>query len=129
MARRWSEASSVALVTGESRSLLAELEVTLFRAAQEALANVGRHASATRVGLTMSYMDDVVLLDVRDDGVGFEPAVADGRGGVEGGDRFGLRAMGQRLRQVGGGLEIESAPGTGTAVSARVPAVAAEAGG
>ena len=50
-----------------------EVEVTLLRAAQEALANVARHAGATRVGLTLSYMEDLVTLDVRDDGVGFEP--------------------------------------------------------
>src|SRR5205085_8226231 len=103
MARRWSEASAVALsfqATGEPRPLLADLEVALFRAAQEALSNVARHASASRVGLTVTYMDDVVLLDVRDDGVGFDATSTDGDSG--GGNRFGLHAMGQRLRQVGG---------------------------
>jgi signal transduction histidine kinase len=131
MARRWSETSSVALTftaTGEPRPLLAELEVTLFRAAQEALANVASHAHASRVGLTVSYMEDVVLLDVRDDGVGFDPAAADRDGGGDDGRHFGLRAMDQRLRQVGGELEIESAPGGGTAINARVPAILAEAG-
>ena len=131
MARRWSESSSVSLsfqATGEPRPLLAALEVTLFRAAQEALTNVARHARASRVGLTMSYMEDVVLLDVRDDGVGFDPASVNGGGRSSGRHHFGLRAMGQRLRQVGGGLEIESAPGAGTAINARVPAIAAEPG-
>jgi len=130
MARRWSETSSVPLTftsTGEPRRLPAELEVTLFRAAQEALANVARHARASRVGLTVSYMDDVVLLDVRDDGLGFDPAAADRHDGHDDG-HFGLHAMGERLRQVGGELEIESAPGTGTAINARVPAIMAEAG-
>ena len=131
MARRWSEASSVDLsfdVTGEPRPLLAELEVTLFRVAQEALTNAARHARASRVGLTLSYMEDLVLLDVRDDGAGFVPAPTDGRRDSVGGHEFGLQAMAQRLRQVGGELEIESAPGQGTAVNARVPAIVVEAG-
>ena len=62
--------------TGTPRTVHPEVEVTLLRAAQEALANVARHARATRVGLTLSYMEDLVTLDVRDDGVGFEPASA-----------------------------------------------------
>ena len=49
-----------------------EIEVALLRTAQEALANVAKHAGASRAGLTLSYMGDVVTLDVRDDGVGFE---------------------------------------------------------
>ncbi|HEX4216144.1 MAG TPA: sensor histidine kinase [Candidatus Dormibacteraeota bacterium] len=131
MARRWSDTSSVALsfqTTGEPRPLLAELEVTLFRVAQEALTNVGRHAEASRVGLTLSYMDDVVLLDVRDDGAGFDPAVVAGQRRERSGNRFGMQAMRQRLSQVGGDLEIESSPGAGTAINARVPAIALEAG-
>jgi len=131
MARRWSKTSSVAVTftsTGESKPLLAELEVTLFRAAQEALTNVAKHARASRVGLTVSYMDDVVLLDVRDDGIGFDLALVDGQSVPDGGHQFGLQAMSQRLRQVGGDLEIESVPGSGTAINARVPAIVAEAG-
>jgi signal transduction histidine kinase len=130
MARGWSEASSVQLsleVVGEPMPLLAELEVTLFRVAQEALTNAARHAHPSRVGLTLSYMDDVVLLDVRDDGAGFDPDQVNGHPRA-GGHEFGLQAMAQRLRQVGGELEVESAPGAGTAVNARVPAVAAGAG-
>lgn len=99
--------------------LLTELEVALFRVAQEALANVAKHSSASRVDLTISYTDDLVLLDVRDDGIGFTPGSANG---------FGLRAMGQRLRLAGGSLEVESSPGAGTALSARVPAIAAAGG-
>jgi signal transduction histidine kinase len=124
LARRWSEASSVTAgfeVTGEPRPLYAELEVTLFRVAQEALANVAKHARASKVGLTLSYLEDEVLLDVRDDGVGF--AGRPSRPGAGGG--FGLAAMAQRLRRVAGRLEVESAPGAGTAVNASVPAIPA----
>jgi signal transduction histidine kinase len=132
LAGRWSQASGVPATvetTGEPRPLLAELEMTLFRVAQEALANVAKHAGASKVGLTLSYMDDTVLLDVRDDGAGFAaaPGAADGRR-VQG-QGFGLAAMRQRLQRVAGSLEIESAPGEGTAVNARVPAISAEAGG
>jgi signal transduction histidine kinase len=130
MAERWSETSGVVSsveTTGEPRPLLAELEMTLFRVAQEALANVGKHAKASKVGLTLSFTDDTVLLDVRDDGIGFDagPGDADGRRGK--GQGFGLDTMRQRLRRVAGSLEIESDP-EGTAVNARVPAISAEAG-
>jgi signal transduction histidine kinase len=129
MARRWAEASTVQLsfqTTGEPRPLLAELEATLFRVAQEALTNVGKHARASKVGLTLSYMDDTVLLDVRDDGVGFSAGPAGN--GATGDGGFGLKAMRQRLRRVAGNLEIESAPGEGTAINASVPAIPAEGG-
>jgi signal transduction histidine kinase len=126
MAKRWSETSGVDVVvdtTGDPRPLLPEIEVALFRVAQEALANVGKHASATRAGLTMSYMDDVVVLDVRDDGIGFG---RDTTPAPSGGSGFGLGAMEQRVRRVAGTLTVESAPGEGTALSASVPAIPAE---
>lgn len=125
MAKRWAETAGVAVLldtTGDARPLLPELEVTLFRIAQEALANVGKHADAGRVGLTLSYMDDVVVLDVRDDGLGFDPSAV-----VTTGDSgYGLAAMEQRVRRVAGTLTVESAPGEGTALSASVPAMPAE---
>jgi signal transduction histidine kinase len=123
LGRRWSETSGVPIkieVTGDTRPLPPELEVTLFRVTQEALANAGKHAKASLVGLTLSYSDDIVMLDVRDDGVGFDPLCAkeeptDGTG-------YGMQAMRQRLGRVAGTLTIESAPGEGTAVNAQVPA-------
>ncbi|TQL90700.1 signal transduction histidine kinase [Actinoallomurus bryophytorum] len=123
MSERWSAACGVAVgveTTGDPRPMLADVEVALFRVAQEALTNVAKHAKASRVGLTLSYMDDVVLLDVRDDGVGFEPGVANGG--------FGLSSMRQRLLRVAGSLAIESSPGEGTAVNASVPALPAGGG-
>jgi signal transduction histidine kinase len=126
LARRWAQAAtSVALsidITGDPRQLPADVEAALFRVAQEALTNVAKHAQAFKVRLTLSYLDDVVLLDVRDDGVGFDPA-ASPRAGSGCGSGFGLDAMRQRLRRVDGTLEVESAPGEGTALSACVPAV------
>jgi signal transduction histidine kinase len=109
------------ITTGTPRSLLPEIETTLLRAGQEALANVARHARAGRVALTLSYMEDVVTLDVRDDGVGFDPQVLP-EVSEQGG--FGLSAMRERLSRIAGTLEVESEPGGGTAISACVPALA-----
>ena len=129
---RWSVTSGVAgevETTGEARALHPEVEVTLLRVAQEALANVAKHASASRAGVTLSYMEDVVSLDVRDDGVGFDPApsgespagASTANGSPAGG--FGLIAMRQRVGRLAGQLEIESERGAGTAVSASLPAI------
>jgi signal transduction histidine kinase len=106
--------------TGEAHALHPEVEVTLLRVAQEALANVAKHAGASRVWITLSYMGDVVTLDVRDDGTGFDPALTP-RGDAGGG--FGLIAMRQRVQRLAGQLEIESEPGVGTVVSASLPAI------
>jgi len=124
--QRWAEVNSIDAVlttTGDARPMHAEVEVTLLRTAQEALANVAKHARANRVGLTLSYMEDLVTLDVRDDGVGFEPNVKRANGSTNGG--FGLTGMRQRVQRLAGRLEIESEPGGGTAISASVPAIPA----
>ncbi|MEV1170051.1 sensor histidine kinase [Nonomuraea sp. NPDC049784] len=121
MAESWSQAAGVDLaleITGTPVALAAEVEAALFRVAQEALANVAKHARATRTGLTLSYTDETVLLDIRDDGAGFDPQ--------EPADGFGLDGMRQRVRGVGGTLDVESEPGQGTAVAAAVPAIPAE---
>lgn len=122
MARSWGETAGVELrfeVTGTPLALAADVETALFRVAQEALANVAKHANATRAALTLSYTDETILLDVRDDGTGFDPQrPADG---------FGLDGMRQRVRGVGGVLDIESEPDHGTAIAAAVPAIPADA--
>lgn len=123
----WAAGQPVAaelIVTGEARQLLPEIEVTLLRTAQESLANVARHAAASRVVLTLSFMEDVVTLDVRDDGVGFDPAAPRGTR-ADGG--FGLTAMAQRIHRIAGTVQVESEPGVGTAVSACVPAIVLDA--
>ncbi|WP_326564080.1 sensor histidine kinase [Micromonospora peucetia] len=127
--RRWSEVHHIdaaLTTTGDPRPMHADVEVTLLRAAQEALANVAKHARASRVGLTLSYMEDLVTLDVRDNGVGFEPTVKRANGATNGG--FGLTGMRQRVQRLAGRLDIESELGGGTAVSATVPAIPAGGG-
>jgi signal transduction histidine kinase len=121
---RWSSLSQLPVqmvTTGDAQSLHPEVEVTMLRVVQEALANVAKHAGASRVGVTLSYMGDVVTVDVRDDGSGFQPgSEVNGAGGDSG---FGLTAMRQRVERLAGTLEIESEPGRGTAVSATLPAI------
>ena len=124
LAEKWSEVSGATAsvtLTGTIRPLPPETEVTLLRAAQEALTNVRKHARARRSVLTLSYMDDRVALDVRDDGVGFDP---DGTSPVwsEGATTgFGLKAMRERVGRAGGALLVESEPGRGTTLVVELP--------
>ncbi|ROP42701.1 sensor histidine kinase [Saccharothrix texasensis] len=122
--RRWSEVNRVEAVlttTGDARPMHTDVEVALLRTAQEALANVAKHARAGRVALTLSYMEDLVTLDVLDDGVGFAPDAKRAGGSPDGG--FGLAGMRQRVQRLAGRLDVESEPGGGTAITATVPAI------
>src|SRR5690606_33739631 len=91
-------------------------EVTQIRSVQEALSNVQYHAPDSSVQVTLSYMDDVLMLDVQDNGIGLASALPPGKGGG-----YGLTAMRQRVSQVGGSLAVESEPGEGTTVVIQVP--------
>lgn len=116
-------------------TLPTEVEVALLRTAQSALANVRLHAAASRVVMSLIDSDDSVRLDITDDGVGFnaagfnasgldsrDPDVTEARThDPSGTSSYGLRFMRTRLRELGGGLDIESAPGEGTAISAHLP--------
>lgn len=133
---RWWNVQTEVTVTGTVEPLHDEIEATLLRVAQEALANVSKHAHANRVGVTLSYMGDEVVLDIRDDGAGFDPDAASARHSTASssshatGPRdhgFGLAGMRQRVERIAGRLDVESAPGRGTAVSAQVPSVARDA--
>ncbi|MET9374365.1 sensor histidine kinase [Streptomyces sp. NPDC002992] len=118
----WSERTGVTArftVTGTEEPLHDEVAATLLRIAQEALANAERHSGASRAGVTLSYMGDEITLDVRDDGRGFDPAAVPARAG--GG--FGLAGMRARAERLAGCVTLETAPGEGTAISARVPLV------
>lgn len=102
------------------RPLGVDTEQALLRVAQSAVANAVRHAAATRVDLTLTFMDDEVALDIVDDGRGFDAERTLARGaGTDSG--FGLPGMRARARALGGTLTVESEPGAGTAVVARVP--------
>lgn len=92
--------------------LTRDREVVLLRAAQEALANVRRHAGASSVVLRLHGGEDGTWVEVDDDGAGFDPVTAWG---------FGLTGMRRRVEDVGGDVDVDSAPGRGTRVRVRVP--------
>jgi signal transduction histidine kinase len=91
-----------------------ELETTLYRVVQEALSNVVKHAGAERVSIVLAQRGSGVAATIDDDGQGFDESLIRP-------DALGLTGMRERLALVGGTLEIESAPGSGTTVAARVP--------
>ena len=96
-----------------------EVEVALLRTAQSALANVRLHARASRVVMSLIDADDTVRLDILDDGTGFDQPAWEQD--ADAGSSYGLRFMRARLRELGGGLDIESTPGEGTALSIHLP--------
>ena len=89
-----------------------DLKVTLWKSARELLHNVVKHAQAKSVEVTLEIRDGIVTLEVADDGRGCDPAQAR----LGSGAQFGLFAIEERLRQLGGSMELDSAPGRGMRV-------------
>ena len=115
-AARFAEESGVQAtvrITGDERPLPTRAEVVLLRGAQEALTNIRRHAGAREATVLLAYGSGTVRLVVRDDGRGFDPAVAAG---------FGLAGMRARVEQVAGTMTVRSEPGTGSTIELEVPA-------
>lgn len=108
-----------AVVTGTPRRLDPPVQTAILRVAQEALSNVRRHAAARHVSLTLSYIDDMVVLDVQDDGCGFDPRLVGAA--AEQARGIGQSGMRERLEELGGTLAVESVPGEGTTVAATLP--------
>lgn len=106
------------LVTGDPRPVPPELRHALLRVVQSAASNIKLHASATAATVTLGFLPEGVTLDVYDDGTGFDPAAAAPPSDAGG---YGLRAMRQRVEQLGGTLSVESSPGEGTIVAAQLP--------
>jgi len=105
-------------VQGRIERLPRQVELVLYRVAQEALTNIARHARAIRVEVTLNCSTEHLELFIADDGVGFDPeAVRRSRA-----RSLGLIGIAERLALIGGTLEIDSAPGKGTRIRARVPA-------
>jgi signal transduction histidine kinase len=100
-------------VEGERR-LPIVIEQELYRIAQEALNNVMKHARAQQVTIRLQFTDETVCLQVRDDGIGFDPLTARNAGGM------GLHSFEQRAAKVGGSLTLESSPGKGTTVTVEI---------
>jgi signal transduction histidine kinase len=89
-------------IDGSSRTLSAELALALYRAAQEALTNVVKHAAASRVQVALTYEPSRVVLSVRDDGRGMGERSEEG---------FGLRGIRERVSTLGGSLELRNEGG------------------
>jgi len=117
-AKRAGLAFRLSLAHLEQRPPIA-VETTCFRIAQEALTNVIRHAQARSVEVELSEATGTLQLVVRDDGHGFDVAAARRRAAQ--GASQGLLSMQERVALAGGDLEIDSAPGRGTAIRARLP--------
>jgi signal transduction histidine kinase/ligand-binding sensor protein len=100
-------------VEGERR-LPIVIEQELYRIAQEALNNVMKHARAQHVIVRLEFTDTTIRLQVRDDGIGFDPLTARNAGGV------GLRSIEERAAKVGGQVTLESSPGAGTTVTVEI---------
>ena len=100
--------------TWMQRRLPTELETALYRIAQEALTNVVKHASASRVSVALSRRERAIALVVQDDGRGFESRDAGGAG-------LGLTGMRERVALLGGRLGIESTEDAGTMITAELP--------
>lgn len=124
LADEWSKETEVEAqtnITGTPRRLLPEAEAALVRIAQEALSNIRKHANASRMMLTLSYMDDLVILDVSDDGKGFDPAAPKRKINPQDAGGFGLVAIRERIEQFGGQLLVESTPEKGATIAVELP--------
>jgi len=100
---------------GELEALAPPVRLALYRIVQESLRNIARHAEASEVTLHLRRAGERVLLDIADDGRGFDRSAPGWRAGV------GLASMAERMRNLGGSLTVDSAPGRGTRVSVEAP--------
>jgi signal transduction histidine kinase len=107
------------VVRGETVRLAPDLELAAFRIVQQALANVAAHAQAQHAVVSVAFARDGLTLSVRDDGRGFVPPDQPADLVTEG--HFGLMGMRERAMLYGGHLTIDSSPGKGTTITARLP--------
>jgi signal transduction histidine kinase len=114
-ALEWSQRNGIELEfnTIGSNELTLETRETLFRIAQEALANTARHSAASYAEVCLEYGTESVTITIKDNGRGFEPGAS--HGGI------GLSSMRERAEASGGGFTVESAPGKGTQNKVSLP--------
>lgn len=116
LAARWSAENSVQVnmkVTGTPRTLTSSIETALLRISQEAMHNIKKYAQAENVNITFSFMEDLIVMDIADDGLGFEPSK------IKNG--FGMTTMRSRVEELSGTLTIESERGAGTVIAVSIP--------
>ncbi len=110
---------SVRCEFGEMPRLPPEMETALFRICQETMSNIARHAQASAVLVQVGIEgDEVVAIEIEDDGKGFDPEAVARR---EGRRSWGLMGIKERAEILGGVARVESAPGKGTRVEVRIP--------
>ena len=110
----WTNLRTRLIAEGVDR-LSADVEQALYRIAQEAVNNARRHASARTITVVLRHEADTMILEIVDDGAGFDVATASAKGG------FGLRGMAERVEQLKGRLSLKSTPGVETQVRVEVP--------
>lgn len=118
-AARYGVACDFQAVNVDGERFPAEVETTLFRTVQEGLTNVARHAGAARVSLILERRPGSVGVILEDDGRGFDVEMA--AAGAASAGRVGLLGMRERVELLGGTLEVESGPESGTTLFARLP--------
>lgn len=126
LTKRWSDETGLEAglrVTGSPGSLPGEVEAALLRTAQETLSNARKHGGAVlrRVMITLSFVPGSVLLDALDDGAGFDRREVSERDRDSSSGGYGLRAMRERIEDLGGSVEVESSPGEGTSIAVELP--------
>ncbi len=106
-------------VAGEEKRLPPQVEIALFRIAQEAITNIARHARAESAYISLEFKEKSVFIQVEDDGIGFDLSQVCGSAGT--GKGMGLLSMKERAELLGGTLTIDTKLGGGTRVAAEVP--------
>ena len=105
---------ATASIDPELAEMLAPQGAQLVLFGTEALSNLAKHSGSASCSMTLARIGDDAVLEIRDDGAGFDPAQASGKG-------FGLHNLGERASRLHGRLAILSAPGKGTAVRLVIP--------
>lgn len=106
-------------VRGTEHSLPSEVQLLLFRIAQEALNNIRRHTQASMALITVKFADDKTVLTISDNGQGF--SLPDRIGEMAAIGKLGLAGMQERAQLLSGSLKITSEPGKGTTITVRAP--------
>ncbi len=110
--------SSTFVTEGTASQLTPPQESVLVRALQESLRNIDKHAKARQADVRLTWLEDEVLMDISDDGIGFNPESIDAGAN---GYHLGLSTMESRVESVGGSFALESTPGEGTSITIAFP--------
>ncbi len=119
LAKRWSAANGIpaqVTTTGDFYKTHPDTETTLLRVTRESLNNIQKHAGATAVNITLTYLDTLIVLDVQDDGTGFDPDTPPKTGGG-----FGLKSIREQVERLSGELSVESSLGKGATIAVALP--------